>query len=239
MSETKENNANTSPPDAVSINELTENIATRLAEPNIPLLRIIIESVGLEQAQELLAQTLEIEAGDGLMLKDGSRRRTPGGVFMYLARSSMPNRLQRKIWPIGRKNKVPGQTTAPSYKKAKPTPASIPALTWEEAKQLVTQAVQTVGEARTVKITLIGRPGRVVEQTNCVVVAMKGKEPPSLSKGLPTPPANSAITWAVFIATKQWTKVKDSIHANPEDKLIIEGYPLIDPKSQFSVVLAT
>lgn len=111
-------------------------------------------------------------------------------------------------------------------------------LTWEEAKQLITQVIQTVGEARTVKITLIGRPGRVVEQTNCVVVAMKGKEPPSLPKGLPTPPANSAITWAVFIATKQWTKVKDSIQTNQEDQLIIEGYPLIDPKSKASVVLA-
>ena len=62
MSETKENNANTSPPDAVSINELTENIATRLAEPNIPLLRIIIESVGLEQAQELLAELVLLSA---------------------------------------------------------------------------------------------------------------------------------------------------------------------------------
>ncbi len=67
---------------------------------------------------------------------------------------------------------------------------------------------------------------------------MKGKEPPSLPKGLPTPPANSAITWAVFIATKQWAKVKDSLQKNVDDQLIIEGYPLIDPKSKASVVLA-
>ena len=67
---------------------------------------------------------------------------------------------------------------------------------------------------------------------------MKGKEPPSLPKGLPTPPANSAVTWAVFIATKQWAKVKDSLQSNGEDQLIIEGYPLIDPKSKASVVLA-
>jgi hypothetical protein len=66
---------------------------------------------------------------------------------------------------------------------------------------------------------------------------MKGKAPPSLPKGLPTLPANSAVTWSVFIATKQWAKVKESILANQADQLMIEGYPLIDPKSQASVVL--
>lgn len=88
------------------------------------------------------------------------------------------------------------------------------------------------------KITLIGRPGRVVEQNNCVVVALKGKEPLSLPKGLPTPPANSAITWAVFIASKQWAKVRDTLQKHQADQLMIEGYPLIDPKSQASVILA-
>jgi len=72
-----------------------------------------------------------------------------------------------------------------------------------------------------------------------VVVAMKGKEPPSLPKGLPTPPANSAITWAVFIANKQWSKVADSLKTNADDQLIVEGYPLIDPKRKARVVLAS
>lgn len=220
------------PPDAAAINELTKDIAERLAEPNVALLRTIIEAVGPEQAQTLLAQTLEIEAGAGLMLKDGSRRRTPGGVFMFLARSSMPKRMKRKIWPAPPKAKTPGQGQ-------KSKTATVPPLTWDEAKQLISQAIQAIGEARTVKITLVGRPGRVVQQQSCVVVAMKGKEPPSLPNGLPTPPANSAITWAVFIATKQWAKVKDSLQANANDQLIVEGYPLIDPKSQASVVLAT
>ena len=219
--------------------DLTAIIATQLNEPNTRLIQQIIEAIGPEQTQAHLSATLEIEAKDGMLTSDGSRRRTPGGVFFLLARKAMPGKLRRKLWPIGRKHKTTGQTTAPSHTKDKRTPAPVPTLTWAEAKQLITQAVQNIGEARTVKITLIGRPGRVVEQTNCVVVAMKGKEPPSLPKGLPTPPANSAITWAVFIATKQWTKVKDSITANQEDQLIIEGYPLIDPKSSASVVLAT
>jgi len=111
--------------------------------------------------------------------------------------------------------------------------------TWDEVKQLVREVLQAIGAAKTVKLTLIGRPGKVIQQPSCVVIAMKGKAPPSLPKGLPTPPANSALTWAVFIATKQWVKVKDAITPNQADQLIVEGYPLIDPKSNASVVLAT
>lgn len=89
------------------------------------------------------------------------------------------------------------------------------------------------------KITLIGRPSKVIQQPQCVVLAMKGKEPPTFPKGLPTPPAGSAITWAVFVATKQWDKVKGSLDQNAGDQLILEGYPMIDPKSKASVVLVT
>jgi hypothetical protein len=34
----------------------------------------------------------------------------------------------------------------------------------------------------------------------------------------------------VYIAMKQWCKVKDSLVRNPEDKLIVEGYPAFDKR---------
>ena len=159
--------------DGQAAHELADAIAKALAEPNIALLRIVIDAIGPEQAQTHLAATLEVEAAGGMMIADGSRRRTPGGVFFLLARKAMPGPMRRKIWPLLPKPKPSGQSAAPTQTQAKPTPAPLPILTWEEAKQLISQAVQTIGEARTVKITLVGRPGRVVEQTNCVVVAMK------------------------------------------------------------------
>src|SRR4029079_17070701 len=124
----------------------------------------------------------------------------------------------------------PADTPKPKERKPAPVPTQavvappVLAPTWDEVKQLVKAAMQQIGEAKTVKITLIGRPSKVVQQPSCVVVAMKGKAPPSLPKGLPAPPTNSAITWAVFIANKQWNGVKDSIIGNPEDNLIVEGY---------------
>lgn len=210
-------------------------IATKLEEPNKALLRRIVIVIGVERAQKLLEEVLAIEAEGGRMTLDGTRRKTPGGLFITLARAQAAPEERPKLLDLAPKKTKAAQ---PESGAEAPKPTPISPLTWEEAKQLISQAVQTIGEARTVKITLVGRPGKVIEQANCVVVAMKGKEPPSLPKGLPTPPANSAITWAVFIATKQWAKVKDSLQSNGEDQLIIEGYPLIDPKSQASVVLA-
>lgn len=100
------------------------------------------------------------------------------------------------------------------------------------------QVLKTPGEARTVKLTLIGRPLKVIAQQACVVVSLKGKEPPSLPKGLPPVPEGSAITWAVFISNKQWDKVKASVEANTDDALILEGYPLVG-KHGVAAVMAT
>lgn len=49
----------------------------------------IVEYLGVEQALAYLQQTQQIEAQGGMMLTDGSRRRTPGGVFFYLVKQQL------------------------------------------------------------------------------------------------------------------------------------------------------
>jgi hypothetical protein len=78
-----------------------------------------------------------------------------------------------------------------------------------------------------VKLTLIGKPGKIIEKANVVLTSVQSKKAPTLPKGLPEPP-EELPTYLVFIAKKQWEKVKDSITNNPDDKLIIEGYPVFD-----------
>jgi hypothetical protein len=204
---------------------IVQELATTLQEDNVELLEKVVSLIGVEQAQALLQKTLETEAAGGLMVTNQSRRRTPGGVFFYLARTSFPKSIVRQIWP------PPVKTSQSAAGERAPT--------WEEAKQLIAQAIKSQGEAKTVKLTLVGRPGKVVEQEGCVVVSMKGKEPPSLPKGLPRLPENSTITWAVFIAKKQWNRVKESVQTHADDQLIIEGWPAVDPKRGIAVVLAT
>ena len=77
------------------------------------------------------------------------------------------------------------------------------------------------------KLTLIGRPRTVETRGQAVVFRMQGKPPGSLPRGLPPVPAQAPLTWHVMVALRQWNRVKDSLAANQEDQLIIEGYPLM------------
>ena len=88
------------------------------------------------------------------------------------------------------------------------------------------------------KLTLIGRPKQVAKAKSCMVAVLEGREPPQhLPKGLPRPPQVKQ-NFAVFIAEKHWQKVAESLQADPDDELIIEGRPVFDAKRQVTAVLA-
>jgi hypothetical protein len=184
----------------------------------------IVERLGAKAVQAFLRETLEIEAQGGIMLSDGSHRRTPGGAFFYLVKGRISRRDQAAIWP---------HLAGPSGQKRQKTEP--PA--WEECLDLVSEATKEKGEATTVKITLIGRPGRIAEKADMVLTTMQGAKPPTLPKGLPAPPAEPT-TYLVYIARKQWVKVAEAIQA-PDDKLIVEGYPVFEKRLGAMVVLAT
>ena len=75
------------------------------------------------------------------------------------------------------------------------------------------------------KLTLIGRPGKVETRGQVVVFRMQGKPPATLPRGLPPVPNAAPLTWNVMVALRQWNRVKDSLAANQDDQLIIEGLP--------------
>jgi hypothetical protein len=77
------------------------------------------------------------------------------------------------------------------------------------------------------KLTLIGRPGKVEPQGQAVMFRMQGKPPASLPKGLPPVPDGPALIWNVVVALRQWNRVKESLAANREDLIILEGYPVM------------
>jgi len=110
-------------------------------------------------------------------------------------------------------------------------------LTWEQVP-IIIQILTThpAGEARTMKLTLIGRPGKVETRGQAVVFRMQGKPPGSLPRGLPPVPAQAPLTWNVMVALRQWNRVQDSLAANQDDQLIIEGYP--DMQGSQHVLLA-
>jgi hypothetical protein len=195
-------------------------LAEVLQEPNRPLLTQVLHTLGQDRCAAILADTLQCEASGGMLTKDGSRRRTPGGVFFQLVRERATPQERRRLFPWT----APQQGPRPPQRQ----PQAPTVLTWDEASTLMqTLATAPPGEARTMKLTLIGRPGKVETRGQAVVFRMQGKPPGALPRGLPPVPTQAPLTWSVMVALRQWNRVKDSLAANQDDQLIIEGYPLM------------
>jgi len=150
-----------------------------------------------------------------MLTKDGTRRRTPGGTFFQLVRQQAQPHERKRLFPH----------LAPQQGRTQPQRQPT-VLTWEEANTLIqTLATQSPGEARTMKLTLIGRAGKVETRGQAVLFRMQGKPPGALPRGLPPVPTQAPLAWNVMVALRQWNRVKDSLTANQDDQLIIEGYP--------------
>ena len=195
-----------------------------------------VDRLGVERARAFLTQVQDIEARGGRMLPDGSRRRTPGGLFFLLMRqgADVSRRDKAYIFPQLFQQKKPRPAPGDSAATA---PAS--AAWTDDTYHALTQQLQqdNSGRATTVKITVIGRPGTAVEHGQAVALALTSEKVPDLPKGLPEPPAGTRYT--VFVARKQWTKVAEALAADPEDAAIIEGYAALDPRVEGIAVYAT
>jgi hypothetical protein len=92
---------------------------------------------------------------------------------------------------------------------------------WDEAAPIIAKLTANVGEAFTVKVTVIGRPSHVVERQGVIILALRSTKTPTLPKGLPSLPA-TPTNYMVFIQQKQWNKVREAMQ-QPDDVLIVEG----------------
>ncbi|XP_075692166.1 phosphorylated adapter RNA export protein isoform X2 [Rhinoderma darwinii] len=68
--------------------KVADEIAYRLCEPKKELIERVVKTIGTKKAIELLVKTAEVEQNGGLFIMDGTRRRTPGGVYLNLLKST-------------------------------------------------------------------------------------------------------------------------------------------------------
>jgi len=224
------------PPDVWA---LARGIAAVLGEtmpPPIRLITRVVERLGPDRTRAVLGQALTSEAQGGLTLPDGHRR-TPGGTFLSLVRTSAEVSREDKAYIFPRHG---GRPMRAAGDDRPPTPVAPPPVAWtDDIYHALAQQLQqdTSGRATTVKITVIGRPGAVVEQGQAVALALTSEKVPDLPKGLPEPPVGTRYT--VFVARKPWVKVAEALAADPEDAAIIEGYASLDPRVDGIAVYAT
>jgi hypothetical protein len=197
----------TQPPTRQLVAQIAEALGETEPQP-LEQIRRLIKIMGTDFALDLLRETQAVEAAGGLFLERENRRRTPGGVFFFLARNRMTKPQRGKVFG--------GPVTS---EKAPVQPLDLP-----EALHALTQQF---GKASTVKLTVIGRPTQVVDRGEVVTFGLVSDKSPALPKGLPAPPQQTK--YLVLVAKKQWNKVAGVVK-DAEDVLIVEGYPAYEPR---------
>ena len=123
-----------------------------------------VRVLGPERAQAFVAQALEVEVNGGMLIPDGSRKRTLGGVFFYLVRTQISDEeavainvlwrgaAQRRQLGVGAK---PPRRTTNTATPAPPAAPTLPPFVWEEAAPIIAELTAHIGAASTVKVTVM------------------------------------------------------------------------------------
>lgn len=215
--------AATIPPPSPEGLALAQKLAVTLGEteekPIIQLARAV-DYLGPEKAQAYTEEAVTLAAGEGILTRDGSRKRSPGGTFFTLVRQRLenPKKDWRKIKPVMKQHS--DQPTS----LAEQMPALI-----EMTGRL--KAGQVAGS----KTVIIGRPDTVQKQAQFVAFTVKDQQPPALPKGLPT--FKGKTKYLILAATKQWEKVEKKINDDKEDQLYIEGFSTAQPNFKTGIVV--
>lgn len=241
------------PPDEIRLRAM--EIAQQLGEPHYGMMLIdtLIRKSSPEFVEEVLKAALECEANGGMMVHNGSRRRTPGGVFFYMAKGRLAPEIAGTIFIM----KADARKRQRDLKKAARTPnpndgpsaaglvfynlqEKLPPFSWDERATTLQPVIETAhqGELFSMKCVLIGRPTHIERRQHLVVISIQDSlKQMQLPKGVPPIPENSTL-YVVYVSAKQWDKV-EAAAVDPEDALIIEGVCSFDPAVNGMAVFTT
>lgn len=102
-----------------ALNETDEQPRKQIAE--------IVEVLGDDVALGLLNEVKSVQDTGGLAVRDGTRQRTPGGVFFSLAKSKLPKAERNRIFRLRPPKPESEPAPAPAAPVAQPSPKPAPA----------------------------------------------------------------------------------------------------------------
>ena len=191
----------------------------------------IIRFCGSEFAEQMLQETLKVEADGGMMTENGKRQRTIGGVFFYLARGKMPDEQRSLVFPRSRREQS---------QKRKWFYPNRPEFIWSQRGELLQRLLNLKkhGRVRDMRVKLTGRPGHYEKLQEVVVLSMKYEGTiPSFPAGVPPMPDTPTI-YTVYVGYGQWNKV-EKLLKDTSKMLEIEGICAFDPEINGIAVFAT
>lgn len=181
----------------------------------------------MNELHAIYERTLEIENEGGLMTADGTRRRTFGGTFFYLARTMLPKDISDAVF------QTPwGKDYSKRQKQREQT------MDWSNRADNLTRTNEK-GTIEDMRVTLTGNPDEIVKDGTTVIVQMchhfdyNHKQFPIGTPEAVLPP----VVYAVYMAEKMWKKVQKDL-AKPNRVLHINGVCHFDAETQTMAVLA-
>ncbi|XP_033216674.1 phosphorylated adapter RNA export protein [Belonocnema kinseyi] len=85
--------------------EIAADIAAKLYEKKDILIKKVVDILGKQKAIDFFHKTKKIEEEGGMLIMNGSRRRTAGGVYLYLVKNDdhLPQEKIREIFYVDKK----------------------------------------------------------------------------------------------------------------------------------------
>jgi hypothetical protein len=207
------------------IKALAIEAARTLGEENegpIHQIELILQHVGKDFLDSLIAETQSIEANGGMMTDDGKRRRTIGGIFFYLAKGKLEGKVRQLIFPgFGQKEKAKS-------------------IDWQGRTKHLKDILnaEAAGELKYLVVTIQGRPNQVVVSEASVILTLTHHAAPMpYPRGVPTPP-NDPVLYTVYMSNKHWESVKESLDKYKNDRIVVEGSQFLDNETNSIAILA-
>lgn len=213
-----------------TINHIIQTLGETDKKP-IRQITNIVKLCGVDFANDILQETLNIEANGGMTIQNGDRRRTIGGVFFYLAREKMSDENRQQIfysWRLQRKQRAEREAQFPEFNYD------------NERVGIISNLLENVGKVSEVNITLTGRPEAIERRRDLVILTIQDEisEETVFPRGVPQPDP-TPIDYAVYISAKQWERVEKVFNSDTDDDLVIEGMVAFDSETGAMAVYST
>ena len=101
------------------LGRIAKEICNQLNEPKVSLMRRALDIVGGEMVSNLAVEVQNIESKGGMQTADGSRRRTPGGVFWALFKQRVSQEVYEDVFAEEKEKARERQRKRKSVQRAK------------------------------------------------------------------------------------------------------------------------
>ena len=192
------------------------------------LIRRIVGHLGVGLSLVFLQKAHEAEEQGGMVLQDGTTRRTPGGVFFRIVKDQAKDYGHPDIGTLFWNHpKRVGPPPPPTPPKERPKP-----LFWMERLDILSQLAEQ-GKSGMITTAVLKVIGKVTEHydhpSGCTVLRLVSTITPAVPRGVPAPQETPTI-YAIYLGNRLWGRIAQAA-TDSEDEIIVEGFPQLDSES--------